>query len=72
MIRDYPNFFYVTYEEDFLAHSYKHINTRLIDGLVDLSKLIVLIKADGRSLLQLLLVCLNRCAWPKVIQLLHC
>ena len=42
--------FYITYEEEFLAHSYNHINTRLIDGLVDLSKLIVLIKADRRCL----------------------
>ena len=48
-----PHYFlYNSYEEEFLAHSYKHINTRLIDGLVDLSKLIVLIKADRRSLLQ--------------------
>ena len=33
MIRDYHIIFYITYEEEFLAHSYNHINTRLIDGL---------------------------------------
>ena len=42
----------------FLVHSYKHIYTRLIDGLVDLSKLIVLIEADRRCLLATTTACL--------------